>query len=42
VVRKVKAQLELDLARGVKKNKKGFYRCVNQKTIPREGGSSLR
>ena len=30
-VRKAKAQLELDLARGAKKNKKGFYRYINQK-----------
>ena len=30
-VRKAKAQLELHLARGAKKNKKGFYRYLNQK-----------
>ena len=30
-VRKAKAQLELNLARDVKKNKKGFYRYLNQK-----------
>ena len=28
VVRKAKAQLELDLARNVNKNKKGFYRYM--------------
>jgi len=38
-VRKVKAQLELDLARGAKKNKKGFYRYINQK---REVQESIR
>ena len=31
VVRKAKAQLELDLARGAKKNKKDFYRYISQK-----------
>ncbi|PKU34089.1 rna-directed dna polymerase from mobile element jockey-like [Limosa lapponica baueri] len=30
-VRKAKAQLELNSARDVKKNKKGFYRYINQK-----------
>ena len=30
-VRKAKAQLELNLARDAKKNKKGFYRYLNQK-----------
>ena len=30
-VRKAKAQLELDLARGTKENKNSFCRCVNQK-----------
>jgi len=30
-VRRVKAQLELNLARDVKNNRKGFYRYVNQK-----------
>ena len=42
-VRKVKAQLELDLGRGAKKNKKDFCRYLNQKRqgtgskiIPRE------
>ena len=30
-IQKAKAQLELDLARGSKKNKKGFYRYINQK-----------
>jgi len=30
-VRKVKAQLELSLARDARKNKEGFYRDLNQK-----------
>jgi len=30
-VRKAKVRMELNLARGVKNNKKGFYRYVNQK-----------
>jgi len=30
-VRRAKAQLELNLARDAKNNKKGFYRSVNQK-----------
>jgi len=30
-VRKAKAQLELNLARDAKNNKKGFYRYVSQK-----------
>ena len=30
-VRKAKAQLELNLARDAKNNKKGFYRYINQK-----------
>lgn len=30
-VRKVKAKLELILTRGTKDDRKGFYRCVNQK-----------
>jgi len=29
-IRRVKAQLELNLARGAKNNKKSFYRYVNQ------------
>jgi len=31
VVRRVKAQLELNLARNAKNNKKGFYTLVNYK-----------
>lgn len=31
-VKKAKAQLELNLARNAKKNKKGFYRYLNQKS----------
>uniref|UniRef100_K7EZK6 Reverse transcriptase domain-containing protein n=1 Tax=Pelodiscus sinensis TaxID=13735 RepID=K7EZK6_PELSI len=40
VIRKAKAQMELRLAKGVKDNKKGFYRHVNKKVI-REGVQSL-
>jgi len=35
-VRKVKAQLELNLARDVKNNNKGFYRYVRQKMKVKE------
>jgi len=35
-VRKAKVQLELNLARGVKNNKKGFYRYVSQKRKVKE------
>ncbi|PKU49591.1 rna-directed dna polymerase from mobile element jockey-like [Limosa lapponica baueri] len=35
-VREAKAQLELDLARDIKKNKKGFYRYINQKRKVKE------
>jgi len=35
-VRKVKAQLELNLARNAKNNKKGFYRYVSQKSKVKE------
>lgn len=31
VTRKAKAHLELDLARDVKDNKKGFFKCINRK-----------
>jgi len=31
-VKKAKAQLELNLARNAKKNKKGFYRYLSQKS----------
>ncbi|KFQ50610.1 hypothetical protein N334_03009, partial [Pelecanus crispus] len=40
-VRKAKAQLELNLARDVKNNKKGFYRYVNQKRKVKESVPSL-
>jgi len=35
-VRRAKAQLELNLARDAKNNKKGFYRHVNQKRMVKE------
>jgi len=35
-VRKAKAQLELNLARDTKNNKKGFYRYVSQKRKVKE------
>jgi len=35
-VRKAKAQLELNLARGAKNNKKGFYRYVSRKKMVKE------
>lgn len=31
-VREANAQLQLDLARGTKKDKKGFYRYINKKS----------
>ncbi|KFZ48098.1 hypothetical protein N321_03191, partial [Antrostomus carolinensis] len=40
-VRKAKVQLELNLARDAKKNKKGFYRWVNQKRKVKESIFSL-
>lgn len=40
-VRKAKAQLELDLARGTKKNKKVFYGYVSQKNKVQKGVPSL-
>jgi len=40
-VRKAKDQLEMDLARGAKNNKKGFYRYINQKNKIQEGIASL-
>ena len=36
-VRKAKAQLEINLARNTKKNKKAFYRYLNQKMKIQEG-----
>jgi len=39
-VKKAKAQLELNLASDAKKNKKGFYRYLNQKRKDQEGISS--
>jgi len=35
-VRRAKAQLELNLARGAKNNKKDFYRYVHQKKTVKE------
>ncbi|KFO74885.1 hypothetical protein N303_15516, partial [Cuculus canorus] len=40
-VRKAKGQLELNLAREVKTNKKGFYRYVNQKRKAKESITAL-
>ena len=40
-VRKAKAQLELNLARDAKKNKKGFYRYLNQNRKVQQGVPSL-
>ena len=40
-IRKAKDQLEMDLARGAKNNKKGFYRYINQKNKMQEGIPSL-
>ena len=40
-IRKAKDQLEMDLARGAKNNKKGFYRYINQKNKIQEGIASL-
>ena len=34
-IRKAKAQMELNLARDVKDNKKGFYRYVGRRDGPR-------
>ncbi|KFQ36182.1 hypothetical protein N331_00749, partial [Merops nubicus] len=41
-VRKAKVQLELNVARDVKENRKGFYRYINQKRKVKEGIPSLR
>ncbi|KFQ21233.1 hypothetical protein N331_04258, partial [Merops nubicus] len=41
-VRKAKAQLGLNLVRDAKKNKKCFYRYINQKREVKEGIPSLR
>ncbi|KAK4811175.1 hypothetical protein QYF61_019806 [Mycteria americana] len=40
-VRKAKAQLELNLARDVKGNKKGFYKYISSKRNTRESGDPL-
>ncbi|KAK4828079.1 hypothetical protein QYF61_023139 [Mycteria americana] len=40
-IRKAKAQLELNLARDAKNNKKGFYRYVGQKRKIKENGPTL-
>ena len=36
-VRKAKAQLQLNMSRGTRKNNKGFYRYLNQKRKVQEG-----
>ncbi|KFQ17180.1 hypothetical protein N331_12325, partial [Merops nubicus] len=41
-VRKAKAQMELNLARDAKENRKGFYRYIIQKRKVKEGISSLK
>ncbi|KFQ36645.1 hypothetical protein N331_10919, partial [Merops nubicus] len=41
-VRQAKAQLELNLVRDPKENRKGFYRYINQKRKFKEGIPSLR
>lgn len=41
VVRKAKAQLELNLAKSAKENKKGFYRYLSQKRKLQEGNITL-
>jgi len=40
-IRKTKAQLELDLARSIKKDKKGFYKYINWKWKVQGGLASL-
>ncbi|KFQ27244.1 hypothetical protein N331_08889, partial [Merops nubicus] len=40
-VRKAKVQLQLNLAKNTKKNKKGFYKYLNQKRKVKEGVSTL-
>lgn len=40
-VRKAKANLKLNLRRGVKGDKKGFYECMNSKGKTRESVSAL-
>ena len=35
-IRKAKAQMELDLARDVKDNKKGFYRLIGRRRQAKE------
>jgi len=40
-VRKVRAQLELDLAKGIKKDKKGSYTYINWKREVQESVHSL-
>ncbi|KFZ67368.1 hypothetical protein N338_13023, partial [Podiceps cristatus] len=40
-VRKAKAQLEMNLARNAKNNKKGFYRYINQKRKVKERAPAL-
>ena len=40
-IRKAKAQMELNLARDVKDNKKGFYRYIGRKRQAKESGPPL-
>ena len=40
-IRKAKAQMELNLARDVKRNKKGFYRYTGQKRQAKESAPPL-
>ena len=41
-IRKAKAQLELDLERGARKNKQGLYRYIKWKRKVQEGIPSLK
>lgn len=40
-MRRAKAKLELNLARDAKNNRKGFYKCINQKRKVKNGIPSL-
>ena len=40
-IRKAKAQMELNLARDMKNNKKGFYRYTGRRRQPKESVPSL-
>lgn len=41
-VRKAKARIKLNLARGIKDYKEGFYKCISDKTKARENVGSLQ